>query len=238
MDRDYWIEILQILVRKPLRTLLASIGIGWGLMMLILLVGLGNGIENGVSQKTRNISMNSMFVWSMGTSLPYAGYQSGRWFKLNNSDAAFLENTFDEIEVVSSRAQLGGYRGTNNVFYKSNTGAFNIYGDTPAYIKIAPQKITAGRYINEVDMELKRKTCVIGQQVVSLLFGEEDPLGKHISINGVNFMVVGTFMPENSGEDQEESLLSIFIPLSTFQRHSRWGKTSVGCPFWPRMVYP
>ena len=223
MDKDKWIEILQILVRKPLRTLLACTGIGWGILMLIVFVGASKGLENGVKNQTRNISMNSMFMWTMRTSIPFGGFQQGRRFELDNSDVAFLEETFDEIEAVAPRNQLGGYRGGNNVSHGAKTGAFNVYGDSPDYIRISPVKITSGRYLNEQDIIERRKICVIGEEVVKLLFGKEEPIGSYITVNGINFLVVGTFSPYSSGEDNESATSSIFVPYTTFQRVFNYG---------------
>ena len=82
-----------------------------------------------------------MFMWSQGTSMPYKGFKSGRYFELDNSDVDYLKANVKEVTLVSPRASLGGYRGTNNVTYRGKSGAYNVYGDTPDYIKIEPINI-------------------------------------------------------------------------------------------------
>lgn len=226
MDRDNWIEILQVILRNPFRALLASIGVAWGIMMLILMVGAGNGLENGVKQNMAGMATNSMFMWTQSTSKAYKGFQPSRRFELNNSDVEYLKQNVPEIGVLSPRCQGGGYRGSNNVSHGTKTGAFNVYGDYPEYIQIEKVIITGGRYLNHADMDDKRKICVIGEEVRNVLFGEHtDPLGDYITINGVNFRVVGTFKPIKSGEDAMEDLQTIFIPFSTFQGVYHWGDT-------------
>lgn len=223
MDRDSWNEILQIMLRKPIRTILASIGVGWGIMMLILLVGAGNGLENGTKLESAGVAENSMFIWSRKTSKPYKGFQRGRRIELDNTDFAYLKDNVAEITAISPRNQLGGYNGSNNVSYKSRTGAFNLYGDAPELIKIKPVIITQGRYLNEGDVLEKRKITVIGDEVRKVLFQDEDPIGQHIQANGINFKVVGVFKSMRAGEDGLEEMQSLFIPYTSFQKAFNWG---------------
>ncbi len=219
MDRDSWLEIFQVIIKNPFRTFLASIGVAWGIMMLILMVGAGNGLENGVKADMLGRAQNSMFLWSMSTSRPYKGYKEGRWLEIDTDDVEFLRQNVPEISIVAPRNQLGGYQGSNNVAFENKTGAFNIYADYPEYIDIQPVSILAGRYINYSDIQSQRKTCVIGDQVRNILFGiGANPIGENIMINGISFKVVGVFGSLKTGEDAIEETQSIFIPFTTFQR--------------------
>jgi putative ABC transport system permease protein len=218
MDRDSFTEILQLVVRNPMRVALSGIGVSWGIMTILLMLGMINGLEYGIKSDMENRASNSMFVWTMTTTKAYGGYKPGRRFDLNNADIEWLEQNVNHIGVLSPRLQLGGYRGGNNVTYLTNTGAFNIYGDYPCYIQIEPMLILAGRYINQGDMAERRKVCVIGTEVKRVLFGSEDPIDKNIRINGVMFKVVGVYGSTKQGEDAEEDAQSIFIPFNTFQK--------------------
>ena len=222
-DRDAWIEILQVILKNPFRSALSGIGVGWGVFMIIITFACTTGLENGIRQDFSNRANNSMFMWSQGTSMPYKGFKSGRYFQLNNSDVDFLMANVPELALVSPRAQLGGYRGSNNVIYSGKSGAFNVYGDNPDYIKIEPIDIWKGRYLNKFDIEEKRKVCVIGERVYKVLFGQQDPIGKFIQIGGVNFKVIGVYKSVKTGEDAEEDTQSIFVPLSTFQKAFSFG---------------
>ncbi len=224
MDRDNWLEILQVILRNPVRTILASIGVAWGIMMLILMVGAGNGLENGVKQEFEGTATNSMFMWTMSTSMPYKGFKQGRSVELNNSDVEFIRRNIPQVGVVAPRNQLGGWRGGNNVVHGTKTGAFNVYGDSPDFIQVEPLEIIQGRYLNEGDIREYRKICVIGTQVKNVLYQSgETVLGSYIEISGVNFQVVGIFKSTKTGEDAEEDQQSIFVPFSTFQRAFHMG---------------
>ena len=155
--------------------------------------------------------------------MPYKGFRKGRYFEINLDDVAYLKEQVAGVEDISPRNSLGGYRGANNVIYKTKSGAFNVYGDFPQYIKIEPVDIWKGRYINPLDIEEKRKVCVIGDRVNQLLFGKEEAIGEHVQINGVNFKVVGIYKSFKKGEDAEEDTQSIFIPFTTFQKAFNYG---------------
>lgn len=218
-DRDSWLELLQVFLRNPFRTFLSGLGVGWGLFMILITVAASSGLENGVKADIGDRARNSMFLWTQGTSLPYAGYRQGRYFEIDTSDVAWLQEQASSITVVAPRNQLGGWRGANNVSHGLKTGAFNIYGDIPEYQDIEPVLIRSGRYLNQADLDAERKVAVIGERVRDILFEPgEEPLGEPVSINGVNFQVVGVYGTIRTGEDAEDAANSIFVPFSTFGR--------------------
>lgn len=222
-DRDLYIEILQVILRNPLRALLSGIGVSWGLFMIIITVGSARGLENGVKADMENRANNSMFLWTQRTSMPYKGFRKGRYFNITLDDVEYVKEQVPGVEDISPRNQLGGWRGGNNVTYKTKTGAFNVYGDFPQYIDIEPVDIWKGRYINPLDIEEQRKVCVIGERVNELLFGKEEAIGAYIQVSGVNFKVVGVYKSFKKGEDAEEDTQSIFIPFTTFQKAFNFG---------------
>lgn len=85
-DLDKWQEIMHSLLRSPLRTFLTALGIFWGMFMLIVMMGAGNGLESGVRQDMGGRSTNSLFIWARRTTQPYKGFQPGRRFSLTNDD--------------------------------------------------------------------------------------------------------------------------------------------------------
>lgn len=223
-DRDKWAEIYQVLSKNPFRTIATAFGVFWGIFMLIIMLGAGQGLERGITADFSSGATNSMFLWTQSTSKPYAGFKVGRYFNMNNSDMEYLRQNVPEIEYLCPRNQLGGYRGGNNVTRKDKTGAFSIYGDYPEFNKIEPSPISAGRFINNRDIEETRKICVIGEHVVSVLFEPgENPVGQYINISGVAFMVVGTYASLQKGERAEEDTKSIYIPFTTFQKAFNYG---------------
>lgn len=218
-DADKWLEILQVILRNPVRAFLSGLGVSWGLFMLIITIGSTTGLENGIRADMSNRAENSVFMWSMSTSMPYKGFKRGRNIQLNNSDVEYLVDNVQSLELVSPRIQLGGWRGGNNVIRGPHTGAFNVYGDMPEYIKIEPIDLYNGRFLNHGDVNEARRICVIGERVKEVLFPDgEEPIGEYIQISGINFIVVGVYKSFRTGEDADEATQSIFIPFKTFQK--------------------
>jgi putative ABC transport system permease protein len=223
-DTDRWNEIWEALSKNKLRSVLTAFGVFWGIFMLMIMMGSGEGLRNGVQQDFGNRATNSMNLWAMRTSMPYAGFQRGRNVELKISDVQVLYNQVEGIDTIAPRNRLGGWRGSNNVIRKDKTGAFNVYGDYPQYILIDPKVISKGRYINNYDIEEKRKVAVIGQKVMDILYERgEDPIGTFIQVNGVNFQVVGVFESMLSGNEAEEETQTVFIPFTTFQQAFNYG---------------
>lgn len=219
IDGDQWREIWMVLSRNKLRTFLTAFGVFWGIFMMVIMMGAAKGLKNGATQEMNGWATNSMFMWTQGTSMPYKGFQRGRYFNLRNDDVLAIKEQIAEVDIISPRNQLGGYRGSNNASRGTKTGAFDLYGDYPEYNQIEKVKLVQGRLLNDGDINEKRKIAIIGKTVYETLFEEEeDPIGEYILVKGVNFKVVGVF--QSTGADQgekEEQERSIYVPFSTFQ---------------------
>ncbi|MBT6163263.1 MAG: ABC transporter permease [Crocinitomicaceae bacterium] len=223
-DRDHFLELIQILIQRPLRTALSGLGVGWGLFMIILTIGSANGLENGVSQDLGDSAKNSMFMWTQSTSMPYKGFQRGRSVDLTISDVDYLKANSQTLVATAPQNQLGGWRGSNNVTRGIRTGAFTVFGEYPEQRLIEAKPIQSGRHINNQDIVDRRKIAVIGTRVRDILFAaDEDAIGGSLRINGVNFTVVGVFGSLRDGEDAEEDLQSILTPFSTFNQAFHYG---------------
>lgn len=223
-NKDRWTEIIEALNANKIRTFLTAFGVFWGITILVLLLALTNGLRNGVTAEFGDFATNSMFMWTQGTSKAYKGMPKSRYFTYKIDDVAAIKAEVPELKYVSPRNQLGGYNGANNVTKGTKTGAFEIYGDYPEFIKQKPMDITEGRFISYSDIHSKRKICVIGPDVVKGLYDKnESVIGSYIKINGVNFMVVGTFKMSNSQGDSEEEANTIFIPFTTFSLAFNYG---------------
>lgn len=226
-DRDKWNEILEALTANTFRTILTAFGVFWGIFILVILLAAGNGLENGVKKGFDGIATNTMFMWTQGTSKAYKGLPQTRNFNFKNADVPALKATFPQLLYVSPRNQLGGYNGTNNVIRGDKTGAYTIYGDYPELIKQESMTITKGRFINQQDILLKRKVAIIGEGVISEMYGKaEEPIGSFIKINGVNFMVVGVYHSKNNNNGGAEAAQkNIFMPFTAFQQAFNYGDT-------------
>lgn len=215
IDIDKWQEILQTLERHKLRTALTAFGVFWGIFMLVILLGTGKGLENGVLDGFGNFR-NVVFMWTGGpTQRPYKGLNSGRWIVITPQDLDVVRATIPELRYLTA---VNGLRGGSETVNRGNrTGPFNVTGLDPDSIEISGFNILQGRYINHFDDIERRKVAVIGTSVRNMLFdADEDPIGQLIHIDGIPFTVVGAH--EGVTEDQVRRQQDrIIIPNSTLR---------------------
>lgn len=218
-SRDSWAEIIEALSSNWFRTVLTAFGVLWGIFILVILLAAGNGLENGIKQGFEGMATNSMFMWSQTASQPYKGLPKGRRYNFKTQDVAAIKQQVQGLRFVSPRNQLGGFRGSNNVVRGLQTGAFNVYGDYPEIITQQPMSITSGRFINYSDINEKRKVAIIGSGVQTALYAPgEEVIGSYIKINGVNFMVIGTYKKKGNNGDPEEMQKEIYVPFTSFSQ--------------------
>jgi putative ABC transport system permease protein len=223
-DLDRFREVLDTLRRNAVRTLLTAVGVFWGVFMLIVMVGMGNGLESGTKKGMRGLATNSLYIWGQRTSVPYAGLQPGRRVKLTIEDAEAMAGV-PGVAVVAPRVALGGRRATQGVKRGDKEAMATVMGDTPQYRIVKPMEIE-GRFINPFDMDQRRKVAVIGTRVRELLFEKgEEPIGESITVAGVDFMVVGVFETAQTGDAGARDAATVYVPLTTFQKaltNKRW----------------
>jgi len=223
-DLDHWHEIKAVLFRNRLRTALTAFGVFWGIFLLMIMLGTGVGLRNGIMRDFEGGATNSFFIWTQVTQKPWAGMPAGRSVELANADVLAIREKVPEVAVVAPRNQLGGFRGGNNVSRGTKTGAFSVMGDYPEIQRIQSFKISSGRFLNPLDTQEVRKVAVIGTGVQEVLFESgEDPIGDSIVVNGVYFQVVGVFKSSQSGDEADRDAQTIFIPFTTFQRAFNFG---------------
>lgn len=217
-DSERWNEVMMTLRRNKLRSFLTMLGVAWGIFMLVVMLGMGNGLKRAVMSGFDGFASNCCFIWTMPTTKPYAGFQRGRRFHFDNEDIRLIRDQVPGIKICSPQLQLGGWQGGNNVNYKSNTAAFSIYGAEPEVLGVEAVRLVKGRFLNHADLNEERKVCAIGMQVVERLFDKEDPIGKYIRINGVYFQVVGLMKKKSSAEMGDNPEAKIYVPFTTFQK--------------------
>lgn len=223
-DADKWHEIYFALKKNKLRTFFTAFGVFWGIFMLIIMLGSGKGLSNGAGQSMGDMATNAMFMWTQQTTIPYKGFPRGRRYNFNNDDTKALRNNIQEIEYLAPRLQVFGRSENNNVVRGERTAAFSIQGDYPDFNKIDPCNIEKGRFINNLDIEQKRKNIVIGTRVFDEMFeNDEEPIGEYIRIQGVYFKVVGVFSSKKSGRQAEQENSQIYMPFTTLQQTYNMG---------------
>jgi len=225
-SRDKWSEILEALTSNWFRTLLTAFGVLWGIFILVILLAAGKGLENGVKQGFGGIATNSMFMWAQTPSKPYKGLPKGRRYNFKISDVAAIKQNVPNLKYVSPRNQLGGFGGANNVVRGLKSGAFNVYGDYPEVIKQEPMDITSGRFVNYSDIEQSRKVAILGAGVINDMYDPgEEVIGSYIKVNGVNFMVIGTYKKKGNNGNPEENQKQIYVPFTAFSQAFNMGET-------------
>lgn len=224
-DADKWQEIYFALKQNKLRTFFTAFGVFWGIFMLIIMLGSGKGLNNGATQGMGDMATNSMFMWTQQTTVPYKGFPRGRRYSFDNDDTKTLRDNISEIEYIAPRLQVFS-RGdnSNNVVRGERTAAFTIQGDYPEYNLIDPCNILQGRFINDLDIEEKRKNVVIGTRVLEEMFEiGESPIGENLRIQGVYFKVVGVFSSKKNDRQAEQENSQIVMPFTTMQQTYNMG---------------
>lgn len=214
-------ELLRTLSRNKLRSILTASGVFWGMAMMLLMAGFGNGLEVGVQRKLGRRASNAVWFWGRTTSMPFEGRQPGREVNYRSSDVDAIRENVPGLEVVVGRSQLGGWRYRSLVRHGQEEGEYQVAGDEPDYRKVQPMQITAGRWLNPLDLQQRRKVAVIGQEVVEQLFPKLDPdaaIGQPIEVDGVWFTIAGTFRSPLPGDEGERAESTVHVPLPTLQQ--------------------
>ena len=211
IDFDKWQEIFNSIRRHPLRTILTALGVFWGIFMLVLLLGAGQGLQNGVEYEFRDDATNSVWIRRGVTSIPYQGLPKGRRIRFSNEDYDMLAEHFDEVDQLTGRFYLSG---DQTITYGKTALSYSVRAVHPGHRYLENTIMESGRFINETDLKEFRKVAVIGAVVQKDLFGDELPLGKEIKIGSTIYTVVGTYT--DTGGDGEMRI--IYIPVSTAQK--------------------
>lgn len=209
---ERWHEIFEGLAKNKLRTFLTGISVASGIFILVVLLGAGNGIQNGIQKQFESDAANRISVWPGTTQKEHNGLGVGRSIQLRNNDYESLNKLLgDQIEYKSAIYSV--WNGA--IVYKNETGNYRVEGVHPDFQFIENANIIKGRFINQSDIENFEKHVVIGQKVVNDLFkNNEEPIGEYLNISGVIYKVIGVFT-DPGGERQESK---VFLPISTAQR--------------------
>ena len=207
-DIDKWQEIFATIRKNKTRTILTGFSVAWGIFMLMILLGSGNGLNNGVTNNFRNSALNSVWIWSGSTTIPYSGLNTGRNIQFRNDDYEVMKN-IPGVEAASGRYFLGG----TNFSYGKETGEYNTITCHPSLIMAEKMDIIEGRFINDIDFMQYRKVVVIGKDISDALFKDKTPLGSYVKINNIPFQVIGVYVKSNTSRNRDA-----YMPVSTAQK--------------------
>jgi len=203
-------EILATMRESKLRTFLTGFAVAWGIFMLIILLGAGNGLKNGITSNFGDRASNSVEMWPRETTMPYKGLKTHRRPQFTTRELDILKAQYPQIDKISGRIFKNPV-----ISYKTEYGNFNMEGVMPDYRNINNIKIEQGngRFINQIDMLQERKVIVLSEKIVKTLFKGKSPLGKWVKVDNLSFEVVGIDTKTSNDENGYS-----YIPHTTAQR--------------------
>ncbi len=209
-DLDKWQEIFNTISKNKLRTFLTGFSVAWGIFMLVLLLGSGYGLENGVRKDFEGDAVNYISINPGVTSQAYKGMKPGRRLTFTNDERTTMAS-MPYVEMSSTRRRI--WR-NNLISYGNEYGTFDIFAISPEYRYVESLTMIEGRWLNDNDMEEHRKVVAVGRLAYEALFKGKPAVGEYIEVSGVPFKVVGIYNDPGSDRD----LLRVYIPISTAQR--------------------
>lgn len=210
--RDIFIEILTTIKHNRLRTALTGFSVAWGIFILIVLLGAGNGLINATMGNSSRYLSTSMVVSGGATSKAYDGLGEGRDVQLNDKDFNITSKGFpNNVESVGAELSQQGETLVNGSDYTTGIKLSGVY---PNDVEINKRTMICGRFINELDLKERRKSIVISSDMAKELL-PQSPLslnGQMIRTTTLAFRVVGIY------ESQKNSMGNdAFIPFTTFR---------------------
>ena len=187
-DIDSYREILDTITRNKSRSFLTGFGVFWGVFMLIVLIGGGQGLKEMLQSNFAGFATNTAMIWTQNTTKPYKGFRKGRYVSMVENDMTRLRQQVPELDIITPY-MFGGNKKAVAGEYSFDATVAGVDHD---YARVAPPMMYYGRYINEMDVRQARKVCVIGKEVYKRLFpGGGDPCGKRIRVDAAYYTVVG-----------------------------------------------
>lgn len=220
LDIDTYKEIFTTLSRNKSRSFLTGFGVFWGVFMLLGLIGGGSGLQQLLSRNFEGFATNSVIVFAQKTTKPYAGFRKGRLWSMNYGDIERLKAQVNGLDIVAPVLARWG----PNATYGDKKYSCNVKGVLPEYQGVETPKLKYGRYINAMDMQQKRKVCVIGKRVYKTLFPNGDnPLGKLIRVDSIYYRVVGVDYASGNISIDGSSEEAIVLPITLMREAYNYG---------------
>lgn len=195
------------LAANKLRSGLTMLGIIIGVAAVVALMSIGRGATRSVTSRVEGLGSNLISV-SSARNVRQAG-TGALTTPLFYSDYQAIAKDTSNVVAISPI-----YQSTEQVQYGSNQSQFSITGVTPEFASVQAYTVAQGRFISKNDNSAKSRVVVLGSQAASDLFSGLNPMGRNITINGINFTVVGVLASKGSTGffSQDEVIL---IPLET-----------------------
>ncbi len=210
-DIERWQEIFDTIRKNKLRTFLTGLSVASGIFILVILLGFGQGMQNGIEHEFKQDATTSIWAWPEATSKAYKGLNPGRRIRFKNNDFETAGRLFKEdIEYESPRVFVRNV----DINYGNEALVYSIQGVSSEFQFIEGFGTVEGRFINYKDEISLGKVAVIGKKIKNDVFNKvESPIGELIDISGIRFTVIGVFKEQNDREEER-----IYIPITTAQR--------------------
>lgn len=207
--RDQLQEIFSTLNHNKLRTTLTGLSVSWGIFILIILLGAGNGLKNGVMENFQERAVNRVSIRTGKTSIPFQGLTSGRNLNFANKELDVIKT-----EVAESRLITPQSNNNQTISYGNEFGSYQVRGVMPDYAAIEKLVLRPedGRFINRLDINNENKIIVIDKKIEETLFKGKSALGEYVKVGELMYKVVGI----NTKKEGWGGPIS-YIPFSTFQ---------------------
>lgn len=231
-DSDFWQEVLQTIKKQKWRSLMTAFGVFWGLFMLMILIGAGMGFKGGLVGQLEQMPANSMAFACNLTSIPYLGLERDRVWNMDDGDIEAVRKEFPGALEDAVRLKFVPEIGNSvqTVVSEEGSDEASVGGVSAAYRLLSPQRIVAGRYINDFDINERRKVCVIGEDLARKLFPTiKEPVGHKVRIGDLSYDIIGITKKTNSlvNFGLHESR-SVFLPITTAQQvYNQAGKADL-----------
>lgn len=202
-------EIFETLKKNKLRTTLTGLSVSWGIFILIILLGAGNGLKNGVMSNFSSRAVNRIGLWSGTTSMPHNGLKSDRVLMFTKKEADAIRNDVPESRLITTRIIQ-----TQTISFGNEYGSYQVRGVLPTYYQIEKLTINPenGRFINQLDINQSNKVIVLDKKIADVLFKDRSPIGEYVKVGQLMFKVIGV----NTKREQWGGSNS-YIPFSTAQ---------------------
>jgi putative ABC transport system permease protein len=220
-DIDKYKEIWQTITRNKMRSFITGFGVAWGIFLFVVMFGIGNGVQQGLLDAFGESIINSLIIMPRKTTMEYKGFNPDRSWNIYNEDINIIRQTLPDVKYISGMV----YNGAGKIMHGDRTQSYMLQAPDVDYFNINVLSILYGRLFNRVDMEEKRKICIIGKRVWEEMFDKDDnPVGKQLIINGIAYNVVGVVAAPSSevnfmGNPDE----IVFMPLTTMQQINNTG---------------
>ena len=207
--RELLSEIFESLRQNRLRTMLTGFSVAWGIFMLVVLLGSGNGLKNGLMANFGSQMINSGSIYGGYTTISYGGFNMYRQVYLRNEDLDIILSEFgDYVKDISAQSWYSSVTAR----YGDMTITAGVDGVTPELASMLGEAMLYGRYVNALDMKARRKVAVVDENIVKVLFRGNNPVGETLMMNNVPYKIIGVLKT-----DKFSTWPSICIPLSTGQ---------------------